>query len=304
MASRDSSDLDRQLTSIRERIDARLTVLVPPEDAPPEKLHRAMRYSLLAPGKRIRPTITVLTAEALGASIDLAIDPACAVEMVHAASLILDDLPIMDDANQRRGQPANHLVFGQDIAILASVSLLNRAYAVLSQAPGLDDEPRLALVGELTSIIGDGGIVSGQVQDLELTGQTDPCPDALELMARQKTGALFDVCARLGAVVAGVTGPRRAAVRAFAGNLGLCFQVMDDLADAHDAETPADRPRAEDHSKATFVSLMGPERAQQLSEKLIRDAIRALEPIGTAADALAGFANHVFESTQRITPQR
>lgn len=303
MDSRDRLDLERHLLSIRNRIDARLPELCPAEDLPPENLHRSMRYSLLAPGKRIRPIVTVLTAETLGASPDAAIDPACAIEMVHAASLILDDLPVMDNATERRGKPANHIVFGQDISTLAAVSLLNRAYAVLTDAPGLEVAPRLDLVRELTSIIGDGGIVSGQVHDLELTGQIDPCPDQLERMARQKTGALFDVCARMGAIVAGVSGRPLEAVRTFACALGLCFQVLDDLVDGVAPASSAGIDAGEDHQKATFVSSMGSERAKTFSEELVRDAIRALEPIGPAADRMAGFAYYVFESTWRLTSQ-
>lgn len=303
MGSRDRSELERNLRSIRTRIDARLPELCPAEDLSPENLHRSMRYSLLAPGKRIRPIITVLTAETLGASPDVAIDPACAIEMVHAASLILDDLPSMDDAAERRGKPANHIVFGQDIATLAAVSLLNQAYAVLTRAPGLEVGPRLDLVRELTSIIGDGGLVSGQVHDLELTGQSDPCPDHLERMARQKTGALFDVCARMGAIVAGASGRHVEAVRTFACALGLCFQVLDDLVDGM-VSAPTDGTFAgEDHRKATFVSSMGPERAKTFSEELVRDAVRALEPIGPAADKMAGFAHYVFQSSWRLTTQ-
>jgi geranylgeranyl diphosphate synthase type II len=245
-----------------------------------------------------------LTAQTLGASPDAAIDPGCAVEMVHAASLILDDLPFMDDATERRGKPANHVIFGQDIATLAAVSLLNQAYAVLTDAPGLDVDARLALLRELTKIIGEGGIVSGQVHDLELTGQTDPCPNHLERMARQKTGALFDVCARMGAIVAGASVQQLDAVRTYACALGLCFQVLDDLADGVVSPSAAGVRSSEDDRKATFFSLMGPERAKAFSEELVHDAVRALEPIGPAADPMAEFANYVLESTWRFTPQR
>lgn len=302
MDSRDSSDLEQRLLSIRRRIDTRLPDLVPSEDLPPENLHRSMRHSLLAPGKRIRPIVTVLTAETLGASPDAAIDPACAIELVHAASLILDDLPSMDDATERRGRPANHIVFGQDIATLAAVSLLNQSYAVLTNAPNLDVGTRLELVRELTKIVGDGGIVSGQVHDLELTGQTDPCPSHLERMARQKTGALFDVCARMGAIVAGASGHHLDAVRTYACALGLCFQVLDDLADGMVSTSAAGTRSGEDESKATFFSLMGPERATAFCEQLVQDAVRALEPIGPAADPMVEFAGYLLEGTRRFTP--
>ena len=304
MARRQSSDLEGRMTSIRAEIDRRLATIVPGEDVPPEKLHRAMRHSLLAPGKRIRPVITILTAEALGASCDAALDPACAVEMVHTASLILDDLPFMDDAALRRGQPANHVVFGQDIATLAAVSLLNRAYGVLATAPGLNNARRLELVDALARMIGDDGIVSGQVHDLQLTGQAGAGLGELERMAGQKTGALFVAGAAIGAGVAGVSGERLDAVQAFAWDLGLCFQVLDDLADCHGSHASTGKDVGKDGVKATFVSLMGSEKAREVSQQFARAAVRELEPIGPAADTLAQLAQLLVDRTLEFTAHR
>ena len=131
------NDVEREVAAVRERVNRRLAELVPPEDEEPLQLHRAMRYSLLGSGKRIRPTVTVLVAKHLGGQPDLAIDPGCAIEMVHTASLILDDLPLMDDATVRRGQPANHMVYGEPTALLAALALLNLAYSTMATAPGL-----------------------------------------------------------------------------------------------------------------------------------------------------------------------
>ena len=304
MTNEKRTNLERRLASIRSRVDGRLATLLPGEDAPPEKLHRSMRYSLLAPGKRIRPIITIFAAEALGAPFELALDPACAVEMVHTASLILDDLPFMDDAVLRRGRPANHVEFGLDIATLAAISLLNRAYAVLAAAPGLEQARRLELVDVLAKMIGDDGIVSGQVHDLNLTAAADPDLAELERMAGQKTGALFVAAAEMGARAAGAGGARLEAVRAFAWDLGLCFQVLDDLADRNGTRATMGKDVGKDASKATFVSLMGPERAQQASTKFADAAVRALHPIGTAADPLVHLADYLLQRTGRFTPQR
>ena len=141
-----SPDLHDEVVRLRTRVNERLGELVPPEDTPPEQLHRALRYSLVAPGKRIRPLMTILTATRLGADAETCLDPACALEIVHTASLIIDDMPFMDDATTRRGKPAHHTVFGEDLAALASLELLSRAYGVMARARGLDDRLRLELI--------------------------------------------------------------------------------------------------------------------------------------------------------------
>jgi geranylgeranyl diphosphate synthase type II len=303
MTSQHDPTLVERMTTIRHQVDARLDQLVPPADAPPENLHSAMRYSLLAPGKRIRPFIAILTAESLGAPERVALDPACAVEMVHTASLILDDLPFMDNAALRRGRAASHVEFGQDIATLAAVSLLNRAYGVLSNAAGLAESCRLELIDVLARTIGDEGIVSGQVHDLHLTTEPDSCLAKHEMMAAQKTSALFVAGSEMGARAAGVRGDRLDAVRSYAWDLGLCFQVLDDLADLHGSQTTTGKDVGKDTAKTTFVSLMGPERAQEASERFAMAAIHALQPLGQSAVLLTQLAEHLLERTRNFTPQ-
>jgi geranylgeranyl diphosphate synthase type II len=303
MTSHSSAELEERMREVRRSVDQRLPELVPDENAPPEKLHRAMRYSLLAPGKRIRPVITILAAEAFGAPGELALDPACAVEMVHAASLILDDLPSMDDASLRRGQPTNHLVFGQDIATLASVSLLNRAYLVLANSPGLGLEVRIDLVDLLARMIGDDGIVSGQVHDLHFTGRADSELSELERMAGQKTSALFVAGAEMGARVAGVSSEWIEAVGAFAWDLGLCFQVLDDLADLQETPESTGKNVGQDASKTTFVSVLGTERAREAAEMFARAAVGALDLIGPGAERLAQLADYLLDRARRLSPQ-
>jgi geranylgeranyl diphosphate synthase type II len=295
--------LEERIATIRSQVEARLDELLPGEAVPPEKLHRSMRYSLLTAGKRIRPLITILTAESLGATRRVALDPACALELVHTASLILDDLPFMDNASLRRGRPANHVEFGQDVATLAAVSLLNRAYGVLAGAPGVTKECRLEMIGVLARTIGDEGIVSGQVHDLHLMAQGDPGLEEVERIAAQKTGALFVAGAEIGACVAGVHGARLEAARRFAWDLGLCFQVLDDLDDLHDSHVSTGKDVDQDASKTTFVSLLGPEKARRASERFARAAICALDPIGSSAETLAQLAEHILDRTRKAAPE-
>jgi geranylgeranyl diphosphate synthase type II len=273
----DSFPVERYAAMVRERIDRRLEQLVPREALHPQQLHRAMRYSLLAPGKRIRPLITVLAATHLGGSEDAALAPACAIEMVHTASLILDDLPAMDDARLRRGRPANHVEFGEDTALLAGVALLNLAFGVVADAPGLDDTTRLAIVRLLSESVGSNGIIAGQLSDLGGEGESGTTGD-VELMHHQKTGSLFVAAAETGARVAGID----AGTEALAG-----------------------KDVGQDAGKATFVSLMGAERARSKARDLVRSAAGALEPLGPSAKPLVDLAFSLLRTVETaVTRER
>jgi len=215
----------------RRRINERLAELVPDENTDPRLLHESMRYSLLAGGKRIRPVLTIQVATDLGATEEAALDTACAVEMVHAASLILDDLPCMDDASVRRGQPANHLVFEEDTAILAATALLNRAFGVIVECDLLPAQTRLDLIRLLSNSVGSNGIIAGQFCDLQIRHGHGDDVAALTEMYGQKTGALFVAALEAGARVAAVGEAWIRAVREYGVNLGLAFQLLDDLLD-------------------------------------------------------------------------
>jgi geranylgeranyl diphosphate synthase type II len=278
--------LKQELPTLRSRVDRRLHELVPEETEPPERLHRAIRYSLLAPGKRVRPALTLLAARSFGHGEPQAVlDPACAIEMVHAASLIVDDLPFMDDAQERRGQAASHRAFGLQTATLASLALLNRAFGVLAETEGLSDGIRVDLVRVLARALGDtGGAIAGQEEDLESPGAQLSVP-ALERMVRHKTGALFVACAETGARVAGAGPEMLRAARSFGWSFGLCFQVMDDLADS-----PATRDAPggdQDQGKATFVSVMGRESAWRAAEDYGARAVEALAAVDLGESPLA-----------------
>ena len=281
-----SDSLDHMARNIRDQVNTRLDALVPGEREPPEPLHRAIRYSLMGPGKRIRPMVTVLAAAHFGGRVRDALDPACAVEMVHTASLILDDLPSMDDATVRRGRPANHVQFGEATAQLAAMALLNQAFAVLSRAPNLGASLRLRLVEILSDAIGSVGLIAGQVRDLaqELDQTT-----LAELQATNelKTATLFVAGAEMGARVAGIPEDRVDGLRRFARYLGLAFQVLDDILDATETVSAAGKDVGQDEHRPTLVTTMGMDHARRVADRFIEASVSELEALSVRDDPLA-----------------
>jgi geranylgeranyl diphosphate synthase type II len=252
-------------------------------------LDQAVRYTLLAPGKRIRPLLTILAARELGADPLDALDAGCALEMVHAASLVLDDLPSMDDAPWRRGQPSTHVVFGEDTAILASIALLSRAYATVANAARVEPAARCALVTILARAVGADGLSGGQYQDLRSASprELDCIADANHL----KTGMLFVAGIEMAAAIAGVADGRLEQMRACATHIGQAFQLLDDLRDAglHDP-----LGRSEDAGKATLQSILGQDEARERLARHVAHATACLARDGELADYIArifvGFA--------------
>ena len=267
--------------------DAELRKLVPDGGT---TVQQAMAYTLLAPSKRVRPVLTLLCAELCGGRSTQALPAAAAIEMVHAASLILDDLPSMDDAPLRRGRPSNHKVFGEAIAILAAFALLNDAYGTLARAY----EP--ALASRLTALVADSvgvnGLVGGQADDLLATDQQIDF-EMLERIHRGKTGALFVAAATAGALTAGARPDAVAALAAYAKNLGLAFQIVDDLLDVEGTTAETGKMVRSDARKTTFVSFSGIEGARQLARELCETADRALVPFGGRADRLRQLSEFV-----------
>jgi geranylgeranyl diphosphate synthase type II len=256
-----------------------------------------MRYSLLAGGKRIRPVLTVQVATDLGASEEAALDVACAVEMVHAASLILDDLPCMDDAALRRGQPANHLVFGEDTAILAATALLNRAFGVIAECDLLPAQTRLDLTRLLSDSVGSNGIIAGQFCDLQIRhGHGDDVAGLTEMYG-QKTGALFVAALEAGARVAGVDDAWVKAVREYGVNLGLAFQLLDDLLDTFGSQEDIGKDTGQDNEKSTLASRLGADETRQVVHRYVESAASALEPLGRSGHQLADLARSYTRQT-------
>ena len=266
----------------RARIGAALDEWTPGELTPPEGVHRAMRYTLLAPSKRVRAVLAMLSAELVGVA-DRALALAAAVELVHAASLILDDLPSMDNASLRRGRPANHVAFGEATALLASFGLLNLAFSTIAR----EYEPPLSsrLTTLLSEAIGTGGLVGGQAEDLLATERAITF-ERLERIHRLKTGVLFSAAATGGALTAGADQPALAALSAYAKNLGLAFQIIDDLLDVEGSPDETGKTVRQDLKKTTFVSFSGTAGARQLARELCDTADRALTPFGDRAARL------------------
>ena len=285
----------------RSLIGERLAELIPGEDVDPRPLHESMRYSLLAGGKRIRPVLTIQVATDLGATEEAALDAACAVEMVHAASLILDDLPCMDDASLRRGQPANHLVFGEDTAVLAATALLNRAFGVIAECDLLSAETRLELTRLLSDSVGSNGIIAGQFCDLQIRhGHGDDVAGLTEMYG-QKTGALFVAALEAGARVAGVDHVWVKAVREYGVNLGLAFQLLDDLLDTFGSREDIGKDTGQDDGKSTLASRLGAHGTRQEVHRYVESAASALEPLGRSGYQLANLARSYTHTTMDRT---
>lgn len=258
-------------------------------------VQRAMAYTALAPSKQIRAVLVLLCAELCGGSVARAVPAGVAIELVHAASLILDDLPSMDDAPLRRGRRANHLEFGEAIAILAAFGLLNRAFGEL--AHGYQPATAVRMSAVLSDAVGPAGLIGGQALDLQATDRAIDF-ETLERIHRGKTGALFVAAAGCGALTAGAAAEPIAALSAYAKNLGLAFQIVDDLLDvAGDPSLTGKAVRA-DARKTTFVSFSGVDGARQLAVELCETANRALAPFGAKADRLRELS--AFVAARRV----
>jgi geranylgeranyl diphosphate synthase type II len=247
-----------------------------------------MRYAALAPGKRVRPMLALAAAEMLGGDSPEALDLACAVELVHACSLVLDDLPAMDDARLRRGRPTLHREFGEDVALLAAFALLNRGYALVAEASQRLQLSRYSpedLLHHLAQAIGTGGLIGGQALDLA-SGATPLSLADLEYIHSHKTGALFVAAAELGAMAADARRRDLEAVGAFAKNLGLAFQIEDDLLDVLATSSETGKDAGQDGDKATFVKLLGVAGARALADELLEFALVSVAPFGRRAEVL------------------
>ena len=246
-------------------------------------VERAMAYTALAPSKQVRAVLVMLCAELCRGNASRAVCAAAAIELVHSASLILDDLPSMDDAPLRRGRRANHLEFGEAIAILAAFGLLNLAYGAIARAY---DPPIAARMSALIAdAVGPEGLIGGQALDLRATDHRIDF-EMLERIHRGKTGALFVAAAACGALTAGAAAEPIAALTAYATNLGLAFQIVDDLLDVSGDPSQTGKAVRADARKTTFVSFSGVAGARQLAAELCETADRALAPFGAKADRL------------------
>jgi geranylgeranyl diphosphate synthase type II len=282
-------------------IERALLAALPEVGDCPARLREAMEYSLMAGGKRLRPVLTLLACEACGGTADDAMPAACALEMIHTYSLIHDDLPAMDDDDLRRGRPTNHKQFGEALAILAGDALLTRAFELSARGVRPPDVAA-ACCADLASAAGAAGMVGGQVADLEaedLTPSGDQRTDGERLAGihRRKTGALIACAVSMGARIAGVNETLRRSLANYGQNIGLAFQITDDLLDI-----AGDRDRMgkgvgkdADRGKLTYPGVYGVEESRAQAKQLITSACGAVEPLGSAGEPLADLARFVLE---------
>lgn len=282
--------ITEKLVAVRAAIDQRLGELLPESGNERDLVAVAMRESTLAPGKRMRPILLVLAAQGLGHQNGDALELACAVEMIHAASLVLDDMPCMDDAALRRGRPTVHLAFGQDVAILTAVALLSRAFGVIASISDLDPAIRTQLVEVAANAVGMQGLVRGQFQDLR-DGQRERGADEIAMTNYLKTGALFGAIMDMAWLISSGDEHARLNLQNFAMELGQAFQMYDDLRDKY---SDGDKDEGKDIGKSTFVSLYGEDKVKEQLELHLTNAEHSLHAVYGSSGMITAYMRAVF----------
>jgi len=296
-------DLAARLARHRRRIDRRLAQLLPPAGAFPSSLHRAMRYSVLGGGKRLRPILCLEAAALAGRAPAGLLDLACALECIHTYSLIHDDLPALDNDDCRRGRPTCHKKFGEATAILAGDALLTLAFDILAR---LHHRAAARILADIAAAAGTrGGMIGGQMADLEAEGKRVSARQ-LASIHRSKTGALIRAAVRSGALYAGARPSALARLTRFGERLGLAFQIVDDILDVRSSRERLGKTVGQDAArrKATYPALFGLARSERMASRLIDDASRALAPLGRRAAPLQALARNVLARAARQSAPR
>ncbi len=289
-------DLGSWVDGRSKAVDAALDRFLPKASAKPATIHKAMRYSIFAGGKRMRPALVLAAAEACGGTDAAAMPLACAVECIHTYSLIHDDLPAMDDDDLRRGKPTNHVVFGEGIAVLAGDALLTQAFEVAARAEGWPRYSHRDLVLEIAKASGSLQLIAGQVADLEGEGK-DLSVAQLRYIHERKTSALLCCSVRLGGMSADCTPAQLKALTDFGHNVGLAFQVIDDILDVTQSSETLGKTAGKDVAaqKATYPRLVGLEKSKKIAAQLTAKAFDALKPFKGRAVALEALARYLLE---------
>lgn len=289
-------DFESYTSEKRLLIDRALEELLPPEDRFPQEIFRAMRYSVLNGGKRLRPILVLASCEAVGGNSEVAVPTACAIECIHSYSLVHDDLPAMDNDDFRRGKPTTHRAFGEAIAILAGDALLTLAFEIIAdRTKGVPAEVILDVTKLVASAAGIGGMISGQVVDILSEGR-QISSETLDFMHRNKTGALIRASVVSGGLLGGGTSAQVDALGVYGDNIGLAFQITDDILDIEGKLEKIGKPVGSDveRGKSTYPSLYGLDKSRELACQAVAEAIRALDVFDERADPLRELARFVL----------
>jgi geranylgeranyl diphosphate synthase type II len=292
-------DLTDYLAARKEEVDRELSRLLPPEDAWPATLHRAIRHSLFAGGKRLRPILCLTAAETIGGESAPALAPACGLEMIHTYSLIHDDLPALDNDALRRGVPTCHVVFGEAIAILAGDALLTHGLGTVARYPEdvIYTEPKIQAVNTVVEAIGTSGMIGGQVADLEAEKEESPSESLVEKIHECKTGRLIRASLAVGGILAFAEDDDLARLDVYGRAIGLAFQIKDDLLDLEADAATLGKASGKDAAagKATFPAVWGVERSRAMLREKVEEAVAAAGALPGAGGRLPDLARFVGE---------
>jgi len=294
-------DLKKYLEQKREIIDEALNQYLPPETEYPQTIHEAMRYSVFAGGKRLRPILVIAAAEVVGGRAEKVLPTACAIELIHTFSLIHDDLPAIDNDDYRRGKLTCHKVFGEDMAILAGDGLLTHAFQLLAQnseIKTINKEAMPLVIKEVAAAIGTLGLIGGEVVDIQSEGKEIDLP-RLEYIHSHKTGALIAISLRVGAMLMDAQEEEIEALFQYGKLIGLAFQIVDDILNVEGDEVQLGKPVGSDlrQKKATYPALLGIEESRQKARRLVEEAKKELEIFGEKGEILRLLADFVVERT-------
>jgi geranylgeranyl diphosphate synthase type II len=290
-----SFDLGAYMKQRADAVDVALERVLPAETLRPETLHKAMRYSVFAGGKRLRPVLVIAGAEAVGGTAEQVMPTACAMELIHTYSLVHDDLPAMDNDDFRRGAPTNHKVFGEAMAILAGDALLTLAFRLVADNAGASTALRDVVV-DIADAAGHKGMVAGQVADLEAEGRRVGA-DVVDYIHAHKTGALIRTSLRIGAMLCGADAAQVRALSVAGADLGLAFQIVDDILDVVSSSEELGKTAGKDQiqQKATYPAIHGIEASRARAAFLIRDAEEALRVLGPRAEPIRALGRFIVE---------
>ncbi len=296
----DREALKRYLSEQAFAVDRVLKSYLPSPSCDPPLLHEAMRYSLFAGGKRIRPILCIAACEAVGGQQEVVLPFASAIELIHTYSLIHDDLPAMDDDTYRRGKLTNHKMFGESTAILAGDALLTAAFSMLAEkglAASISPKKMLRVILELGSASGSTGMVGGQLNDIEAQGKEDLSLEKLKRIHTHKTGVLIRASVRIGGILGGAGPKKLSNLTAFGEKIGLAFQIADDVLDVEGETDKLGKPVGQDQSKGrlTYPAFMGLSRAKKEAVVLVEEALSDIKTLGPEADPIRGIATFIID---------